>query len=69
MHHLFLKSSEKPDSGPLSSVPAIGCDEIQDTFLGIFFSIKGIAFYFTDPTSVNIAPFFKKLFIFKIIFL
>ena len=68
MHHLFLKRSENPDSGPLSSVPAIGCDEIQDTFLGIFFSINKVTFFFTDPTSVSIAPFFKELFIFKIIF-
>ena len=42
LHHLFLKSSENPDSGPLSSVPAIGGEEIQDTLLGIFFSIKEI---------------------------
>ena len=25
IHHLFWKSSENPASGPLSSVPAIGC--------------------------------------------
>jgi cyclohexadieny/prephenate dehydrogenase len=33
IHHLFLKISENPDSGPLSSVPAIGCDAIQETLL------------------------------------
>ena len=67
MHHRFLNNSENPDSGPLSSVPAIGCDEIHETFLGIFFSIMEITFFLTEPTSVKIAPFFNEFFIFKII--
>ena len=66
MHHLFLKSSENPVSGPLSSVPAMGCDEIQDTLFGMFFSIKEIAFFFTDPTSVNIAPLFNEFLFLKL---
>ena len=41
IHHLFWKSSENPASGPLSYVPAIGCDEIQETFLGTLSPITG----------------------------
>ena len=33
MHHLFLNKLAKPASGPLYSVPAIGCEAIQLTFL------------------------------------
>ena len=66
IHHLFSKSSENPDSGPLTSLPAIGCEEIQETFLGTFFSIKLITFSLTYPTSVNIYPSFSESFIFKI---
>ena len=44
IHHLFLNNSENPDSGPLSSVPAIGCDGIQETFSGIFFQLNSLYF-------------------------
>ena len=66
MHHLFSNSSENPASGPLSSVPAIGCEEIQETFLGTFFSIKPITFSLTEPTSVNMDPLFNESFTFLV---
>ena len=68
IHHLFSKSSENPASGPLSSFPAIGCEEIQETFLGTFFSTKSIILSLTEPTSVNIDSLFNESFIFKITF-
>ena len=37
---MFLKSLENPASGPLSSVPEIGCEEIQETSPEINFSTK-----------------------------
>ena len=59
MHHLFSNNSAKPDPGPLSSVPAIGCEGIQETFVRLKpFTILFTSF-FTDPVSVIMVPFFK----------
>jgi hypothetical protein len=60
MHHLFSNNSGKPDSGPDSSVPAIGWPGINSTSFGIksFNSSKTVNF--ADPVSVTILPFFKK---------
>ena len=56
IHHPFLNKPAKPDSGPEFSVPAIGCPGTKSTFFGIYFFTELITSFFTDPTSVIIAP-------------
>ena len=60
--HLFLNKSLNPAEGPLSSVPAIGWDAIQEIFVKLKFSNILFASFFTDPVSVIIAPFLKLSF-------
>ena len=59
MHHLPLKRSSNPASGPEFSVPAIGWPGIKCTSLGSSGIIESIIPFFVDPTSVIIAPLFK----------
>ena len=57
IHHLFLKRLAKPASGPLYSVPAIGCEAIQLTCLRLkLLTILFISF-FAEPVSVKITFF------------
>ena len=60
--HLFLNKSLNPAEGPLSSVPAIGWDAIQEILVKLKFSNILFTSFFTDPVSVIIAPFLSVSF-------
>ena len=60
IHHLPLKSSAKPASGPDFSVPAIGWPGTKKTSLGKIGKIESIRCFFTEPTSVIIVPLLRK---------
>ena len=60
--NLFLNKSLKPAEGPLSSVPAIGWDDIQEILVKFKFSNVLFTSFFTDPVSVIIAPFLNVSF-------
>ena len=55
-HHLPLKRFMSPACGPLSSVPAIGWEAIQDTLLIFILFTTSLIFLLTDPVSVSIVP-------------
>ena len=63
IHHRFSNSSANPASGPLNSVPAIGCEAIQ--LIPSKFKLLIILFtsFFAEPVSVKITFFFKLDFI------
>ena len=63
MHHLFSNNSLEPDSGPLNSVPAMGCEAIQWTFSKLRLLIILLISFFAEPVSVKITFFFRFDFI------
>ena len=59
IHHLLLNKLAKPASGPLYSVPAIGCEAIQLTFLRFKLLIILFTSFLAEPVSVKITFSFK----------
>ena len=53
MHHLLLNKFAKPASGPLYSVPAIGCEAIQLTFLRFKLLIILLTSFFLFPEPLS----------------
>ena len=59
MHQRSLNKCDEPASGPLYSVPAIGCDAIQFKLGRLKLFIILLISFFADPVSVRITSFFK----------
>ena len=60
--HLFLNKFLNPALGPLSSVPAIGCDANQKISLTFKLSNNLFTSFLTEPVSVTIASVLKESF-------